>query len=173
MDIFENVGQSDPEGALKLFRKHSQLSVSRDNIGNGLYQVYKNLRFEEKQEFLLELAEMHPDRKLMEIAYGSEESDPSDNYMQSGKCNCQHCQIALSHVIGTHAVSANGIDAVNHYMSSGEVQNVVALSANGLNQEIQTIKANDTVKNLLNDRIFKLVTMGVLAVLVYKVVTSK
>jgi len=171
-DIFEYVGDANPQGSFDLFRRHSGHRISKDQIGDGLRSVFKSLPESDQEKFLVEMAEIHPDGELLSTVYG-DESDFSDDYTKSGKCHCQHCQIANSHATGSNMVGANGIDAVNHYMSSGDVKNIVNDTANGLNEELKTLKTENSFKALLNDKIFKLITLGVLAFLVIKITSKK
>jgi len=169
MDIFTYTAYKNSDDALALAREHSKMRVRDENeLATLLRGVYKNLRVEEKEPFLLKMAEIHPDRELLAGTKETVVSDMSDNV--PGDCHCGHCmarrQLMTSEVIGTH-VGANGLSAVGHYMNTGVMP---PAQSSEQNNEILNIKNENMMKNMFNDRVFKILVMGAIAFMLYKIV---
>jgi len=173
MDIYTYTAYKNSDGALALAREYSKMRV-RDprELADLLRAVYKNLRVEEKEPFLLKLAEIHPDRELISESKETITSDMADNV--PGDCHCGHCmarrQIMHSDVIGTH-VGANGMNAVGHFMNSGVVPpSMQSPQVNEANNEINTLKSENMMRTMLNDRVFKILVMGAIGFMLWKIV---
>jgi hypothetical protein len=172
MDIFTYTSLRDPDGAYALLREHSRIRVAdQSELAHNLKQVYRNLRNEEKEDFLIKLANIHPDRKLLSETQKPSESDRPNNDMN---CNCPFChyhrmnnQVMYSDVIGTH-VGANGLSAVGHFMNSGAVPpNMQTPNTNETN-DVNSLKNESMFKKMLNDQIFKIVIVGAIGFLIWK-----
>lgn len=171
MDLFTYTSFAEPEKTLRFIRKYSRIEVNNaQELSENLREVYKNLTNEEKEDFLLNLAEIHPDKDLLDEAL----KDPEPKEKEA-KCNCPICsnhrmmnnEISTSHVIGTH-VGANGLNAVGHYMNNS---GLLTARASGIeNDDIKDVKNENMVRNMLNDRIFKYIITGAVLFLIWKTV---
>lgn len=173
MDIFTYTALSAPDDAMKLLSQHSRLRPSDpQELAHTLKQVYKNLRNDEREDFLVQLASIHPDRELLSETMAPTESDRYDN---DSKMACPYCghrhaidnQISQSHVIGTH-VGANGLHAVNHFMTSGQVPPHMQTPNTMENRELNSLKNQNMFRDMLNDRIFKIAMLGAIVFLIWK-----
>ena len=172
MDIFTYTAYKNSDDAIALAREHSKMRVRDENeLASLLRAVYKNLRVEEKEPFLLRMAEIHPDRELLAGTKETVVSDMADNV--PGDCHCGHCmarrQIMTSEVIGTH-VGANGMNAVGHYMNTGIVPPNMQSGTPSENNEVNNLKNENMMRSMLNDRVFKILVMGAIAFMLYKIV---
>lgn len=174
MDIFSYVAQGNPEEALELLSVHSKVRPrNKKELAEGLKKVYKNMSIDgEKEAFLFELGEIHPDKEIMQTNT-SYTSDYNDNYNNHVKCNCPMCrskEVMHHEVIGS-MVSANGQQAVSHYMNSGAVQNQIGDQA--LVSEINNLKTEATVSKTFNDKLFKVIVITAIIALFYKLAYKK
>jgi len=172
MDLFDYVAYSDPKKALEVYREYSRIRVrDEEELSDGLRAVMKNLRMEEKEAFLTKLAMIHPDREmLLETDNTRILSDPDEDYTVH-KCNCPHCMMKA----GAHGYfMANGQNAVTHFMNSGSVPAEFQPNGNNaLQTEIQNIKQENQTNKLMNDKIFRLIILGILGFLIYKFAIKK
>ena len=160
MHLFDYISNNAPNETLQVFKRWSNIRVyNPEELSNGLHAVLKELPLERKQVFLAELAEVHPDREMFEEMYSPEPIEDFSN-ANGHNCNCSHCQIKFG---------ANGQQAVSHFMSNGDIQNLLDTKTQNLNQEIANMKNEATNDYKMNDKIFKLVMFGVIAFLVYKI----
>lgn len=164
MDFFQIVAYNEPEKALAIFREHSRIRVTdQDQLAIGLKKVYKNLRAEDKETFLLELTELHPDQKLFKELYENEFQELNDNVWGSN-CSCPNCQHARS--MQTH-FGANGLNAVGSFMGYGATG--VINGDQSVKSEIDQIKTENNIRKTLNDQIFKIAVVIGIGFLVYKI----
>jgi hypothetical protein len=169
MDLFKYIANNkdSQREALKIVRENSRVSVRNpQELESALTNIYKNLRIEDKEKFLIRLSEIHPDREL----YQNEivESDADDNYL-SNQCSCPYCvQARTYHEIGTH-VGANGLNAVSHFMQSG---GLLTQNDSQLSKEVESIKQESLTNKLLNDKILKLVVYAIAGYLLYKYINK-
>ena len=162
MHFFDYISSNSPNETLNVFKRWTNARVrDPEELSEGLHALYQELPPERKQVFMTELAEIHPDREMMEEMFTPE---PIESFAGAGgnghQCNCPYCSVKFG---------ANGQQAVSHFMSNGEVQNLLDNQTQNLNQEISNIKNEVTTDKKMNDKIFKLVIMGVVVYLLYKI----
>jgi hypothetical protein len=170
MDLFDYVSYSDPKRALEVYRQYSRIRVTDEQeLSDGLRAVMKGLRMEDKEDFLTKLAMIHPDRQMLMETQTEIKSDPDDDYT-AHKCNCPHCMMKA----GAHGMAmANGQNAVTHFMNSGAMPEYQNNQTKALETELQNIKQETKANKLMNDKIFQLVTLGILGFLIYKFAIKK
>lgn len=158
MDFFHYISFAEPDKALRIYRSYSDQRISNPKeLSYALRQLIRNLESSEKKELLSKLADIHPDRDLISETTEVVESDLNDNY-SGHKCNCEYCNFKMG---------ANGLNAVSHYMSTGEAMNLMGNNSPA-DEEIKILKAENQTKKLLNERIFQLVMISAIGFLLYK-----
>jgi len=160
MDFYDYLAINCTKDALSVFKNWSNIRVNNEEeLANGLRAVMSQLHDSDKQEMLTQLAEIHPDRKMISEVSGLSEvmtTTPSNGH----ECNCPNCQVKFG---------ANGQSAVASFMSSGDIQTLLDKETKTLNQEINNLKQETSTKQLLNDKIFKLLMAGAVIYLIYKI----
>lgn len=160
MHLFEYISQRSPKDALSVFKNWSNIRVYNEmELAEGFHALYQELSPENKQLLLTELAEIHPDRQMLEEIIAPE---PIDDFSGANghNCNCSLCNVKYG---------ANGQEAVSHFMSNGDVQNLLDNKTQNINQELNNIKQEYTSDQKMNDKIFKLVIMAVVVYLAYRI----
>jgi hypothetical protein len=158
MDFFDYLATNCTNDSLRVFKQWSGIRVTNeDELADGLRSLVGQSHDVQKQEILTQLAEIHPDRKMItEVSGLSEEIQPTNGH----DCNCPNCQIKYG---------ANGQNAVAHFMSTGEIKNLLDNKTQTLNQELNNLKQESTTNHKMNDKIFKLVMLGVAVWLIFKI----
>lgn len=156
MDFFDYIAINATQGALSVFKNWSRITVrDQEELANGLRAVMKNLHDEDKKTFLSQLAEIHPDREIIE-----ETVIDTSNAMASGEpCNCPNCQVKFG---------ANGHEAVSNFLSTGQVQSILDQKTQVLNEKINNLNQEKTNNEKMNEKIFKLIIVGVICYLIFK-----
>jgi len=164
MDTFQYISKSAPDEALSLFRSYSNLRVrDEDELANGLKAVFKNLSNEDKQEFLSDMASIHPDKDLLQPIENSSLETAQPQVTNNAHCNCPHCQAKFG---------ANGQSAVSHFMSSGDFKTnspEIAL----MSKQVDSLTQQNNTKKIFNEKIFQLFVLGIALFLIYKHVIKK
>jgi len=161
-DVFNYIAESKPEETLKIFRQFSRLPMDRENLGTAMKQVYRNLPIEEKENFLLQLSEIHPDKELLSVT----EKPYQHEYASVFPVNRKNEQYATTFEMGSMA-KASGYDAVSHFMSSGGVNELISKQNQGINSELTAIKTEAQVRKNTNEAVFRLVIVAAIAFLLW------
>ena len=158
MDFYDYISAANTNEALAIFKGYSQTRVTNpEELSDGLRSVMRNLRNDEKQDFLSKLANAHPDFELMESTIDKPKSNEDIVEQYTGhKCNCPNCQVKHG---------ANGMNAVGHYMSTGSVESLIDKESKGFARELESIKLENTTKKLMNERVIQLVIIAIIGFL--------
>jgi hypothetical protein len=168
MDFFDYISDREPNATLEVFRRYSRHRVKdSQDLADGLRAVMKNLSGSEKEQLLLELRKVHPDRDLWE----DEIQSLQEHRNYGHNCNCEHCQIKLG---------ANGHDAVQHFMTGIPQQNISSVrnyqeekNQQRLEQELQNMRTENSMKKLFEDKMFKILMLALVGFLFYKYAIKK
>jgi hypothetical protein len=154
MDTFDIVALNKTREASDLLARHSRFRAhDPEQIALGLRSVYKNLRLEEKEDFLRSLADIHPDYDLFQDIFSGEPNYVYENgYAQASGCGCGG------------KVHANGQSVVSHYMASGEATNITAGTFDRLNK----LEQEQNTNKLLNQKLFNAFILIAVVVFAYK-----
>jgi len=162
MDIFDIVSNHRPQDALALLRQYSRSRVeSQADLADGLRSVVHGLPEGQQEEFLIELSNLHPDAQLFR------EINQSDMPSSFNRGSCAACNTMPSPVTGSYA-EANGQQAVNHYMSTGPMAKTID-DQSSLSKEIDALKNNNQSSKEIDDKIFKIVVILLIAYLIHKI----
>lgn len=158
MHVLEYISYNATQDALRLLKRWSDIIVrNEEQLADALMAKYDSLTNEQRQVFLAEVAEIHPDRQMIEEIITPEKIE---SFAGAGvhSCNCEYCQMKMG---------ANGQQAVSHFMSNGNIQGL--LDNQTLNQEINNIKNEVNTDQKMNDKIFKLVMLGIAVYVLFKI----
>ena len=159
MDFYNYLATNCTQDALNVLKHWSNVRVNdEEELADSLRAVVSQLPDSEKQDMLTNLAEIHPDRKMISEVSGFSNEVKSDN--GGHECNCPNCQVKFG---------ANGQTAVANFMSSGDVKNLLDKETQTLKQEIDSQKQTTNTSQLMNEKIFKLVMAGAVIYLIYKI----
>jgi hypothetical protein len=152
MDIFENIAHNNPDRAINLLGRHTRfIPESPQELADGLRGTMRNLRWSEKEEFLRELREAHPDYDLFMDAIEPNYQKDFEEKAQASGCGCG-------------AVGSNGQSTVQAYMATGEAQAIMS----EYQQKLMKMEQETVTNKAMNDKIFKVVIVAVVVAIAYK-----
>jgi hypothetical protein len=157
MDFFETIAYDNPTKAIAILQQHTRhIPETQGEIASGLKAVLRNLNDERKDEFLKELTEIHPDywlfKESIESDYDDERQAPIE---KASACGCM--------------AGANGQQGVQSYMATGDAQTIMSQYQDKLNK----LENEQTTNKTVNDKVFKLVVLGIIVILAYKILLKK
>jgi hypothetical protein len=159
MDFYNYLAINCTQDALSVLKQWSNIRVNDEQeLADGLRAVISQLSDTDKQDMLTNLAEIHPDRKMISEVFDLSKEIKSDN--GGHECNCPNCQVKFG---------ANGQTAVANFMSSGDVKTLLDKETQTLKQAIDTQTQTTNTSQLMNEKIFKLVMAGAVVYLIYKI----
>lgn len=160
MDIFDYVAFSRPDEAYELLGEYSSDSPrSKSDLANTLRRTFQGLRFHEhKSDFLIKLAEIHPDTDLFtdlnmedeEISNESRKSQPL--WVETSKLGADGESVSL----------------IKDWFNSSVLNN----KNDSIQLELNNIKTEATTSKLLNERLFKVGVVIVLSFIAFKLYKS-
>jgi hypothetical protein len=157
MDFFRTVAYDNPSRAMDILSMHTRaIPDTPEELADGLKGTMRNLRHGEKEEFLRALTEIHPDYELFRETIEPNYDEAFENFSErTGACGCK--------------AGANGQAAVNTYMATGEAQQLMSQ----YNEKLNRIEIEQNTTKTVNDKVFKIVVVGIIAILAYKILLKK
>lgn len=157
MNFFQYISLNNPHEALSIFRRYSEVRVNDpEELGNLFQRLMNRLSGEEKNQLLIELAEIHPDREMFEELIET-------------PCN----NISETPLSTDPKAMANGMSAIGNFMSENEVKEIISKGNSELSQELNMMKQENQTKKIFNENIFKMVVLGIALYLIYQHIIKK